>query len=222
MVACSSKCVSDDFLWAFAGVYGPNVDMDRRLLWEELAGVYTWWDLPWCIGGDFNVARFYSEVDGSRRMRPAMEEFSECIFDLNLVDLPLAGGTTTWSNNQSWSRLDRFLILPEWKSHFPDVWQKRLPRIGSDHWPIMLDCGGLCSGRQPFKFENMWLKFEGFVDRVRQWWSSYQFQGTPSFIFSGKLKALKRDLRVWNMESFGNVGENKKIKMLEIQEIERL
>ncbi|XP_042980834.1 uncharacterized protein LOC122310767 [Carya illinoinensis] len=150
-----------------------------------------------------------------------MEEFSECIFDLNLVDLPLARGTATWSN-KSWSRLDCFLISPEWESHFLDVWQKRMPRIGSDHWPIMLDCGDLCNGHQSFKFENMWLKSEGFVDRVKQWWSSYQFQDTPSFILASKLKALKRDLRVWNVESFDNVGENKKIKLLEIQEFERL
>ncbi|KAG6646425.1 hypothetical protein CIPAW_07G008100 [Carya illinoinensis] len=221
-VACSFKSIADNYLWAFAGVYGANLDKDRSLLWDELVGIHNWWDLPWCIGGDFNVVRFPSEASGSRRLRPAMEAFSECIFDLNLIDLPLAGGTATWSNNQSWSRLDRFLISPEWECHFPEVWLKRLPRIGSDHWPVLLDCGGIRKGRWPFKFENMWLKSEGFVDRVKQWWSSYQFQGTPSFIFASKLKALKKDLQVWNVESFGNVGEMKKAKLLEIQEIERL
>ncbi|KAG6667876.1 hypothetical protein CIPAW_01G131400 [Carya illinoinensis] len=45
MVACSFKCVSNNFLWTFAGVYGPNLDTDRRLLWEELAGVHIWWEL---------------------------------------------------------------------------------------------------------------------------------------------------------------------------------
>lgn len=97
MVACSFKCVSDGFLWAFASVYGPNLDVDRRLLWDELAGVHSWWELPWCIGG--GDVRFQSESFGSRRLRPASLEFSECIFDLNLIDIPLAGGPTTWSNN---------------------------------------------------------------------------------------------------------------------------
>jgi hypothetical protein len=36
------------------------------------------------------------------------------------------------------------------------------------------------------------------VERVRLWWTSYHFQGSPSFIFSQKLKALKIDLKRWN------------------------
>ena len=32
MIVCSFKSVSDDFLWAFVGVYGPNLNADRRLL----------------------------------------------------------------------------------------------------------------------------------------------------------------------------------------------
>jgi hypothetical protein len=58
-------------------------------------------------------------------------------------------------------------------------------------------------GRRPFKFENMWLKVEGFVDLVKQWWESYVFQGTPSFVFAHKLKGLKLDLKRWNEEEFG-------------------
>jgi hypothetical protein len=57
----------------------------------------------------------------------------------------------------------------------------------------------------------MWLKVEGFVDRVRRWWSSYQFQGSPSFILASKLKALKADLKTWNEQVFGNVESYKKI-----------
>ncbi|KAG6664244.1 hypothetical protein CIPAW_02G079200 [Carya illinoinensis] len=100
MVACSFKSVEDNFLWAFAGIYGPNLDSTRRLLWEELAGVHSWWDLPWCIDGDFNVTRFPSERSRENSLRPAMLEFSKCIFYLSLVDIPLMGGTFTWSNNQ--------------------------------------------------------------------------------------------------------------------------
>jgi exonuclease III len=46
VVACSFKNVMDDFEWAFAGVYGPNGDLDKRRLWDKLAGLMSWWDLP--------------------------------------------------------------------------------------------------------------------------------------------------------------------------------
>ena len=38
-------------------------------------------------------------------------------------------------------------------------------------------------GKSAFKFENMWLKVEGFVDRVWQRWS-YHFVGPPKLCFS--------------------------------------
>jgi hypothetical protein len=50
------------------------------------------------------------------RLRPfflAMMEFSDFIFYQGLMDLPLFGGTFTWSNNwdpTACSRIDRFLL----------------------------------------------------------------------------------------------------------------
>jgi len=45
---------------------------------------------------------------------------------------------------------------------------------------------------------------------VKQWWDSYSFQGTSSFAFACKLKALKKDLKIWNEEVFGKVDRNKR------------
>lgn len=52
-ITCKYKNILDLFVWAFLGVYVPNVDYDRRLLWEELSGVLSWWEIPCYIGGDF-------------------------------------------------------------------------------------------------------------------------------------------------------------------------
>jgi exonuclease III len=60
-VACSLCNTGGKVVWTFGGVYGPNDDRDRRELWDELAGLMSWWEIPWLIGGDFNVVRFPSE-----------------------------------------------------------------------------------------------------------------------------------------------------------------
>jgi hypothetical protein len=74
------------------------------------------------------------------------------------MDLPLVGGTYTWSNNReslSWSIIDRFLVSPSWEAQFPGLSQIRLPRLCSDHFLILLDCGDFHRGSRCFKFENM-------------------------------------------------------------------
>ncbi|RVW91418.1 hypothetical protein CK203_038567 [Vitis vinifera] len=107
-------------------------------LWEELGAIKGIWEEPWCLGGDFNVT--LSQRDRSRQgnLNGAMRRFAQVVDDLALIDLPLQGGVYSWSGgrgNQTWARLDRFLVS----------------QVG----------GGMSWGPSPFRFENMWLKVDG-------------------------------------------------------------
>jgi endonuclease/exonuclease/phosphatase family metal-dependent hydrolase len=84
-----------------------------------------------------------------------MDEFSSFIFDQGLLDIPLVGGQYTWSNNHCWSRIDRFLLSLVWEEKFPDVVQRRLLCLLSDHSPILLDYRERKRRGGYFKFENM-------------------------------------------------------------------
>ena len=217
-LSCKFRNVLDQFEWIFSGVYGPNSDSDRGMLWEELASLVSWWDAPCCIGGDFNAVRFPSEKSGMASFNYAMHEFSNFISECGLMDIPLEGGLFTWSNNReipAMSRIDRFLFSPEWADHFGLVNQQHLPRLLSDHFPICLDCGRIMGGKSPFRFENMWLKVDRFVHRVRDWWALYSFPSSLSHILASKLKALKLDLKKWNVNEFGNV-QSKHLKLLHL------
>jgi hypothetical protein len=60
------------------------------------------------------------------------------------------------------------------------------------------------------------------VDRVKHWWASYCFDGSPSHVLSQKLMALKADLKQWNKEVFDDVGVRKGELMREIQQLDAL
>ena len=66
----------------------------------------------------------------------------------------------------------------------------------------------------------MWLKVEGFVDRVQQWWNGYNFVGLLGFILAQKLKALKADLKKWNREEFGDLAFRKKNLLTELMDLD--
>lgn len=99
-VAYSFRNVADSFEWAFAGVYGPNDDIVKRVLWDELAGLLSGWDLLWCIGGDFNITCFPSERSSDTHSSPILLEFSKFIFVWGHMNIPLFGGNLTCSNNR--------------------------------------------------------------------------------------------------------------------------
>ena len=63
--------------------------------------------------------------------------------------------------------------------------------------------------QKPLSVENMWLKIEGFKDLVRSWWNGYSVEGYSNHYIAEKLKALKKDLKIWNKEVVGNFSSNR-------------
>ena len=88
-VSCKFKNVGDQFEWAFTGLYGPNLNKRRRKMWEELTGLISWWDVLWCLRGDFNIICFPSERLGVANYTRAMYGFSDFISLHGLIDIPM-------------------------------------------------------------------------------------------------------------------------------------
>ncbi|RVW38098.1 hypothetical protein CK203_095113 [Vitis vinifera] len=211
-ISCHFRNCEEGFVWVFSRLYGPLKGRKRKELWEELAAVKGLWNEPWCIEKDFNVVRFPDETSNGRHMSTTMREFSGFIDEFELVDPPLGDGAFTWSGGEGGSlkaRLDRFLFSGDWEDLVSGAMQILLPRPVSDHYPILLDSGGIRTGKNPFRFENMWLRVDGFMDKIKEWWQSYNFRGKPSFVLVKKLQALKYDLKMWNKGTLGNVSARK-------------
>ncbi|CAN4116718.1 unnamed protein product [Withania somnifera] len=120
---------------------------------------------PWAVCGDFSICRFPSEKRNCQRRFNAMVEFSDTLEDLELIDLPLEGGTFTCEQ-------------------FNKVKQSAPQRLTSDHVPITLHCGPWNQNKSYFKFENWWLNTEGFTYKVSSWWKSFAFHVRSDYILA--------------------------------------
>jgi hypothetical protein len=60
------------------------------------------------------------------------------------------------------------------------------------------------------------------VAKVRGWWDSFQFVGSSSFVLAKKMKALKWEIKRWNLEEFGDVRDKNKASSEELKALDRL
>lgn len=87
---------------------------------------------------------------------------------------------------------------------FPNASITHLPRLTSDHHPILLNLLGNTPRRQPhpFEFELMWLHHSGFKPMLTS------FLNTPTqnrLYLPQLLHTLQHKLASWDKSTFGNV-----------------
>ncbi|WMV13881.1 hypothetical protein MTR67_007266 [Solanum verrucosum] len=224
-LTCKFESQVQDFSCHITGVYAPNCYVERRLVWEEIGSIRGLIEGPWAVCGDFNEARYVSEKRNCIRRTIGMREFSDLIEDLNLVDLQLENAKFTWfkgDNHLIASRIDRVLVSQEWDDAFRNLKQYTMQRILSDHSPITLQGGSWKKSKSYFKFENWWLGTEGFIDRARTWWNSFDYTGRPDYILASKLKALKHKLKEWSRSEQGNLGQQRKSLLEKLAAMENI
>ncbi|KAL0405700.1 UNVERIFIED_CONTAM: hypothetical protein Slati_3883900 [Sesamum latifolium] len=137
-------------------------------------------------------------------MRP-MDDFNDMMIDTGLIDAGFEGEAFTWTNKRIWKRLDRVVYSKEWAETFDTTRVLHLPRRLSDHHPLLIDAAKTENKRpSSFRFQNMWLKHDKFIDIVRQSWC-LPTEGYGMYKLQQKIYRTKELLKQWNMDTFGNV-----------------
>ncbi|GMI94763.1 hypothetical protein like AT1G43760 [Hibiscus trionum] len=147
------------------------------------------------MGGDFNVVRRPEEKLGACIHRKVMGEFDAFIEDSALVDLPLNGGSFTWSSRRedpSFCRLDRFLVSPEILQNWPDVIQKLFLNKISDHSPIAIRRISWNNGPKPFRWFESWADETGYDQVVEEAVTQSKGKGIGAV-----LKTCKSHSKIW-------------------------
>lgn len=213
------------FQWMFTGIYGPSSPYNRHLFWEELFDVRDYWQGPWVIGGDFNVIWFVHEKSTPTWVTRSMRDFGAFVNECSVQDCPILNVKFTWTNDRDppiFCKLDRFLCTNDWEELYPRFFLEGIPKVASDHWPVMLNTSKLNWGSSPFCFENTWTTHPSFIDIVRRWSRECVVDGWEGFRFMKKIHFIKEKLRVWNLESFGRLSIKKNEIWKEIQLIDNL
>ncbi|KAL8470146.1 hypothetical protein ACS0TY_032861 [Phlomoides rotata] len=148
-----------------------------------------------------------------------MEVFWETISNMGLQDLGFSGNKFAWSNGRAGEakilvRLDRALATSSWRVLFANSRVLHLPRINSDHSPILILCdqngsqiGGRSKRKCLFHFEKKWMEDKMCASVVESGWD----QNNPLTSFADRNKNCGVRLSMWDKVTFGNVGRSIKI-----------
>ncbi|XP_042009092.1 uncharacterized protein LOC121757643 [Salvia splendens] len=145
-----------------SAVYAKCTRGERIHLWDKMREIALATEgSPWIIGGDFNTILSTGDRVGSDTNRQAeMVDFAEAIEDCRVLDPGFDGSEFTWAKNGLFERLDRVLVNEPWAQCFEATRVADLPRVSSDHGPVLVRCRTPrthTEGR-PFRFQNMWVK----------------------------------------------------------------
>ncbi|KAK9048985.1 hypothetical protein SSX86_032048, partial [Deinandra increscens subsp. villosa] len=154
----------------------------------------------WIIMGDFNAVRFANERFNSEFNSSEAADFNRFISDGGLIDLHMGGRRFTFlsSSGDSLSKLDRILVCNSYLNKWPNSSIQALPRLWSDHCPVLLKSIGVDFGPRPFKCFNSWLLIDGFELIVQNAAAMPTGNDRPDKKFLSKLKNIKEAIKLWN------------------------
>ncbi|RYR34803.1 hypothetical protein Ahy_A10g049840 [Arachis hypogaea] len=139
----------------------------RRVLWENLKRIADNTTDAWMSIGDFNEIA----EEGEKRV-------VQKLINIHLMDLGYVGSKYTWKGgqrkgmNRVFKRLDRGLANAEWRREFMNARVEVLPRVNSDHHPLLaiLNPSIPETRDKSFRFKIMWKTHLNFNEFVTSAW----------------------------------------------------
>ena len=214
---CHITALKDNYSFWCLAIYASNNYIDTRVLWRHLL-----WCEPivgqnaWFVLGDFNTTRFVNEKTGGNMMYDTtMTDLHECLFDLELADIPFLGPIYTWMNRREGEyfiarKLERCIQNECCLDVFPNALTEVFHPGLFDHCPLVTSLNFRpnpgCNKFYPFKSFNFWADHPAFLELVKDAWKSDVY-GTPMYRLTRKLKSVKAIFKAFNFHSFAKLRE---------------
>lgn len=185
----------------FTSVYGSPQPCIRRQLWGKLEEISEEMQEPWLVFGDFNA--FLEEADkvGGRKS-PGCKWFREWVQRTEMRDLGFTGSRFTWARRQCHERLDWALVNEEWVEAFRSTTVEHLPRVASDHSPILIKIEENRPKAKNFRYLGAW---EAHIDWHR--WLKENWRLDVSLPAAQNM--LEERIDDWKYNYFGDLTKRK-------------
>jgi mannosylglycoprotein endo-beta-mannosidase len=206
---------SNDCILRIVTVYGSPYEEGKQAFISELHELFLNWQGPTMIGGDFNLVRSQSDKSNGNVDFRWVDRFNAWVDLWSLIEIGLTGRTFTWSNNQEnriMSKIDRIFVSNEFEALFPLATARALPRIGSDHTPIVWDSGiGNPPKKSSFKFEKWWLSRPNFKDIVIKAWSVSRRGMSSLEWWQAKVRYFRKLVKGWSANIDAEIRKHKEL-----------
>jgi hypothetical protein len=187
---------STDFKFVIYSIYGPTQSQNKAAFFAELANTCSKENLPFLVGGDFNIMQKPEDKSCGVFDTKCPSLFNVVIESLDLREIVMTGRQFTWAgagDNPTYEKLDRVLASTEWELNFPLAKVEARDRSISDHTPLVVSTGASThqSRSRPFHFERGWLLKKGFYDMVANIWRSENSGSSPLQRWQSKIRRLR-------------------------------
>ncbi|XP_016448119.1 uncharacterized protein LOC107773183 [Nicotiana tabacum] len=181
--------------------------------------------------GNFNAMLYTQDrMYGNPVTLNEITDFSNCIHNLLLNELPWKRDYYTWSNNQQGaerivSRIDRIFGNDNWMMNWGHVHTEYDIPLISDHSPMFVNIKTVkLNIKTPFRFFNVWVSHDEFDTNVGTLWRRKEADDQMENIWK-KLKALRPIFKSLNTAEYKGIAEridNDRADLIQVQEEMRL
>ncbi|XP_028752981.1 uncharacterized protein LOC114712596 [Neltuma alba] len=188
----------------------------RRVdLWHSIRHIAQDMLDDWIVIGDFNS--FMDSVDklgGASPSSHTMKQFSDCILETGLIEIPIVGERFTWEKQAVKERLDWAFSNISWELSHPNHKSHYKLRYNSDHRLIVVTSGNSDAGAKKkgqFKYYSAWAIEDSFFEVVKSAWENEEWCiGTIKF---------KEEATEWNKNFIGSIPKRKRAILKRIEGI---
>lgn len=193
-------------------VYASNTHDQRKRLWEFLKVHCRKRQEAMLIGGDFNaILKCEDRLNGNHVQQKDLEDFQNCIDEIEMQEVRAIGPQYTWNNNQEgedriWSNIDRCFANDKWFDAYSRVVVERLVKGVSDHCPQLVRFDRAVPQKSLFRFFNALADHESFSQILQEKWDIGQGEVNLRSVWR-KCQLLKGPLKQLNTRWFTGVSD---------------